>query len=218
MKYVITFCVVLFFLIACHSATEEKQEDTKIENKNYSRFDGNYNKNFNDLHDLHILAAQQKGVPPLICRSDTSKYMNKLERVPAELELYKTDTLKYSIPYLVNDASSLLIDICSNFRDSLISKKITIYKPIITSVTRTDEDVKVLTKRNRNATEDSAHRYGTTFDISWRRFQKVNTTGEDISTDKLKLVLGQVLHDLRQRDRCYIKHERKQACFHITVR
>ncbi len=94
-----------------------------------------------------------------------------------------------------------------------------LYKLIVTSVTRTNDDVKGLSQRNRNASENSVHRYATTFDIAWTRFDKVDHTDERTRDDgQLKAVLGQVLHDLRQRDRCYIKHERKQSCFHITVR
>ncbi|NDW10224.1 hypothetical protein D0T56_11230 [Dysgonomonas sp. 520] len=208
-------------LFACKQEQEPERgtnrQETK-EEKKYTRFKGNYNNTFNDLHNLHTEAALRKGIPPLACRADTSKYMTRLKRIPNELFLYKTDSLAYSIPYLTNDASDLLINICANFRDSLSRKSLTLYKPIITSITRTDEDVAKLTRRNVNASDSSAHRYATTFDISWRRFEKVDTRGADVGTDKLKLILGEVLHDLRERDRCYIKHERKQACFHITVR
>ena len=34
----------------------------------------------------------------------------------------------------------------------------------------------------------------------------------------LKLVLSEVLRDLRKADKCYIKYELKQGCFHITTR
>ena len=74
-------------------------------------------------------------------------------------------------------------------------------------------------KLNKNASENSVHRYATTFDIAWTRFDKVDPTDERTLDDgRLKAILGQVLHDLRQSERCYVKHERKQACFHITVR
>ena len=36
--------------------------------------------------------------------------------------------------------------------------------------------------------------------------------------EKLKMVLSEVLYDLRQREMCYIKYEKKQGCFHLTVR
>lgn len=217
MKSIWILSLSILSLISCGS--KEADENAPDEPKKYTRFNGNYGKTFNDLHDLHIEAAAANGVGPLITRSDTAIFEGRLIRIPTELEIYKVDKLKHSIPFLVPKASDLLSDICINFRDSLISKKMAMYKPIITSITRTDDDVKGLTKRNRNASDNSAHRYGTTFDIAWARFEKIDPTDSRTLDDgKLKAVLGQVLHDLRQQERCYIKHERKQSCFHITVR
>ncbi|MDU1891071.1 MAG: DUF5715 family protein [Dysgonomonas sp.] len=217
MKSIWILSLSILSLISCNS--KDKLEDNSTVPSKYTKFNGNYNKTFNDLHDLHIEAAIANGVGPLTNRSDTAIFSDKLIRIPNELEIYKVDRLKHSIPYLVPKAVTLLSDICINFRDSLISKDMVMYKPIITSITRTDDDVKGLTKRNRNASDNSAHRYGTTFDIAWTRFSKIDPTDSRTLDDgKLKAVLGQVLHDLRQQNRCYIKHERKQSCFHITVR
>ena len=36
--------------------------------------------------------------------------------------------------------------------------------------------------------------------------------------DTLKWVLSEVLKDLRKQGRCHIKYEKRQGCFHITVR
>ena len=36
--------------------------------------------------------------------------------------------------------------------------------------------------------------------------------------DTLKMVLSEVLRDLRKADRCYVKYELRQGCFHITAR
>lgn len=219
MKYYILF---LFgtLLFSCGSKIEDKTDEVEEPApKRYTKFSGNYGKTFNDLPDLHMDAATRNGVGPLISRADTALYEAELVRIPGELEVYKVDKLTHSIPFLVPKASALLSDICVNFRDSLISKKMPVYKPIVTSIMRTNDDVKNLSRRNRNASENSVHRYGTTFDIAWTRFEKVDTMDERVLDDgRLKAVLGQVLHDLRERDRCYIKHERKQACFHITVR
>lgn len=142
-----------------------------------------------------------------------------MERIPPELDIYKVDELKHSVPFLVDDAARLLADIGFGFRDSLVKKNMPSYKIIVTSITRTQDDVNILTKRNRNASENSVHCYGTTFDISWKRFEKAGSEKEgEVNPERLKLVLAEVLHDLRERGRCYIVHERKQACFHITVR
>jgi hypothetical protein len=194
--------------------------DEKITNKpqEIKKFNGNYGKTFNDMPEVQLPAAIKNGITPMATRSDTVQVMDKLVRIPKELVYYKTDRLHHSLPYLVPKASELLIKIGINFRDSLVSKKMPVYKPIVTSLTRTKEDVKKLSKRNVNASHSSTHCYGTTFDISWQRFEIHNPYGKTVPTDKLKLVLGQVLSDLRQQNRCYVKYERKQACFHITVR
>ncbi|WP_165020171.1 DUF5715 family protein [Dysgonomonas sp. ZJ279] len=219
MKYSYIALSAILLLISCGSADSKSGKDEPVEAKRYSRFSGNYNKTFGDLHELHIAAAIENGVGPFVSRSDTALYMDDLVRIPNELEIYKTDKLKHSMPFLVPKAAALLSDIGLNFRDSLIRKDMPLYKLIITSITRTDDDVKSLSRRNGNASDNSAHRYGTTFDIAWTRFDKVNQTDERTLDDgRLKAVLGQVLNDLHQRDRCYIKHERKQSCFHITVR
>ena len=43
-------------------------------------------------------------------------------------------------------------------------------------------------------------------------------TRQDVNADTLKLVLSEVLRDLRTAGRCYVKYELKQGCFHITAR
>lgn len=220
MKYCLFSLFSIFLLAVCNADNKNAHgEDVHGTVKKYARFSGDYAKAFNDMQELHIDAARHNGVGPLTLRDDTLKYINKLVRIPDELFIYKTDRLKHSVPFLTRDASVLLTDICLNFRDSLISKDMPLYRLIITSITRTDNDVKNLSRRNVNASSDSAHRYGTTFDISWVRYDKLDAVDERTRNDgQLKLVLGQVLYDLKQRDRCYVKHERKQSCFHITVR
>lgn len=183
------------------------------------RFTGNYNKEFNDLQEQHMMAAESNGVSPLLSRDDTIKLKKKLIRLPDELDLYKTYDLTHSMPFLVPSAAKLFVDIAQNFRDSLYRKELPLYKIYLTSVLRSDDDVSKLTKRNINASDNSTHRYGTTFDISWKRFEQVvPDTTDQIMPERLKLVLAQVIFDLRSQERCFVKHERQQACFHITVR
>lgn len=209
-------------LLGCGSEnrkTTTQTEKTNPQKGRKTRFAGNYSKDFNDLQELHIVAAMSNGVEPLETRSDTVKLANELVRLPNELDFYKMDELKHSIPFLVPSAAQLLMDISHNFRDSLYSKDLPLYRILVTSVTRTNDDMGNLQKGNLNASENSTHRYGTTFDISWRRFDHVdNDSLRQLAPERLKLILAQVLFDLKQQQRCYVKHERKQACFHITVR
>ena len=135
-------------------------------------------------------------------------------------EYYIVDSLTHSLPYLVPKAGDLLSSIGSNFLDSLESKGLNPNQVVVTSVLRTQDDVKKLRKRNGNASEKSAHFYGTTFDVSWKRFKKVEDDRpmQDVNRDTLKLVLSEVLRDLRKAETCYVKYELKQGCFHITAR
>ena len=145
----------------------------------------------------------------------TEKEMEEIETN----EYYEVEKLTHSIPYLIPSAAQLLEDIGHNFQDSLRNLNASVYKIKVTSVTRTVDDVKNLKKRNTNSSQNSAHRYGTTFDVSWARYTKVDESDTlNIDKDRLKMVLAMVLRDLKREERCYVKHERKQGCFHITVR
>lgn len=215
-------CIALFFIACSKGKAESGEKADKIvpvARERKTRFTGNYNREFNDFPDLHLASAIKNGIKPMETRDDTLLLKDKLVRLPDELELYKTYRLSHSVPFLVPSAAKLLVDIAQNFRDSLYSKELPLYKLYLTSVTRTDEDALDLFGRNINAIDNSPHRYGTTFDISWKRFYPIDTDSvNQVLPDRLKLVLAQVLFDLKNQQRCYVKHERKQACFHITVR
>ncbi len=180
-----------------------------------------YKRSFPDINDVHLKAAKQIGITPIASRDEAEHMGGKLEKIEAN-ELFAIDSLTHSIPYLVPKAHTLLTNIGQNFLDSLNCKGLNPNKVIVTSVLRTKDDVKRLRRHNGNASENSAHAYGTTFDISYKRFSKVEDPDgrpmQDVNADTLKLVLSEVLRDLRQSDACYIKYELKQGCFHITAR
>jgi hypothetical protein len=173
------------------------------------------------LNDAHLEVAKKIGIHPLADREAAEDMKEKLTHI-TDNEFYVVDSLTHSIPYLVPRASALLDTIGSNFLDSLAAKGLNPNQVIITSVLRTENDVKRLRRRNGNASANSAHCFGATFDVSWKRFKKVEDKGgrplQDVSADTLKLVLSEVLRDLRQAEKCYIKYELKQGCFHITAR
>lgn len=179
-----------------------------------------FSNTFPDENDVQLIAADENGVRPPKNRAEAEHRMEDLVFVGANPYFY-IDNLKQSIPYLVPKAAMLLHDIGKSFYDSLYVKGIPLHQIIVTSVLRTDEDVARLQRFNRNATENSCHRYGTTFDIGYNRYKTVSTEAEprrQVRNDTLKWVLAEVLRDKRAAGRCYIKHEVKQGCFHITVR
>ncbi len=180
-----------------------------------------YHAAFPDSNEVQLTAANQWGVTPVQNRENAEHRMNELVYVGAS-PYYYVDKLGASIPYLVPRASILLQDIGRAFLDSLYVKGVPMHRIIVTSLLRTQEDVEKLRKRNGNATENSCHLYGTTFDICYNRYKTVSDPdGPErrmVQNDTLKWVLCEVLRDMREQQRCYIKYEVKQGCFHMTVR
>ena len=175
---------------------------------------------FPDQQDVQILAANQHGVAPVQNREEAEHSKGKLVYVGSNPFFY-VDKLNNSIPYLVPKASVLLQDIGRAYFDSLQIKGIPLHKIIVTSILRTKDDVAKLRTRNGNATENSCHLYGTTFDICYNRYKQVQTKDQprrQVQNDTLKWVFSEVLRDFRNKNRCYIKYEVHQGCFHITVR
>ena len=203
-------------------AEREARDTTMICNTFNGRIETvDFGRLFNDLNEVQLEAARRCGIKPVASRTEAEQLTQELVRIET-CDLYAVDSLTHSIPYLTPGAAQLLNDIAEAFRDSLRSKGLNPNLLIVTSVLRTDEDVLRLRQGNINATEQSTHCYGTTFDIAWLRYRKVEYLQrhpyESVSPDVLKLVLGQVLRDFRKQERCYVKYERKQVCFHITSR
>ncbi len=175
---------------------------------------------FPDQQDVQILAANKHGVNPVQSREEAEHSKGKLVYVGSNPFFY-VDKLNNSIPYLVPRASVLLQDIGRAYFDSLQIKGIPLHKIIVTSILRTKDDVAKLRTRNGNATENSCHLYGTTFDVCYNRYKQIQTRQQprrQVQNDTLKWVLSEVLRDMRNRNRCLIKYEVKQGCFHITVK
>ena len=175
---------------------------------------------FPDQQDVQILAANKHGVNPVQNREEAEHSKGKLVYVGSNPFFY-VDKLNNSIPYLVPRASVLLQDIGRAYFDSLQIKGIPLHKIIVTSILRTKDDVAKLRTRNGNATENSCHLYGTTFDVCYNRYKQIQTRQQprrQVQNDTLKWVLSEVLRDMRDRNRCLVKYEVKQGCFHITVK
>ena len=175
---------------------------------------------FPDQQDVQIVAASRHGVAPVQNREEAEHSKGKLVYVGSNPFFY-VDKLNNSIPYLVPRASVLLQDIGRAYFDSLQIKGIPLHKIIVTSILRTKDDVSKLRTRNGNATENSCHLYGTTFDVCYNRYKQIQTEKQprrQVQNDTLKWVFSEVLRDFREKNRCYIKYEVHQGCFHITVR
>ena len=173
-----------------------------------------YQTAFPDSQSVQIVAASKWGVKPVRNRRDAE--LRKRELVYVDVSpYYHVDRLNSSIPYLVPRAAVLLQDIGQAFYDSLYQKGVPMHQLIVTSVLRSMDDVARLQRHNGNATENSCHLYGTTFDICYNRYHPLQ---REVRNDSLKWILSEVLRDKRAEGRCYVKYEVKQGCFHLTVR
>ena len=222
-QYVVGFAVIVALLALVHFLTQEKAPEQEAQvDLAYLTIDkphriwsvSNFKNAFPDGQDVQILAAERWGVRPVQNRDNAEKRKKELVYIGASPYFY-VDNLRSSIPYLVPRAAVLLQDIGQAFYDSLYVKGVPLNQLIVTSVMRSMDDVAKLQRHNQNATERSCHLYGTTFDICYNRYHPVIKPVRD---DTLKWVLSEVLRDMRQQERCYVKYEVKQGCFHITVR
>ncbi|MDO4497238.1 MAG: DUF5715 family protein, partial [Bacteroidales bacterium] len=169
----------------------------------------NLNKDFGYINDVHLSAAHRLGITPVQSRMKLDLYKHKLVHL-VETRYYKLDPMTQSVPYLVPDAADFLTALGQRWQQYHGTHS----RFIVTSCTRTEEDVARLRRVNVNASADSPHRYGTTMDITYVRFDRRGKTWDG----KLKEDLARALYDLQAAGHCYVKYEYKQSCFHITVR
>lgn len=201
----------------CHTVNDLKTGGTKHRIRSVASF----KTSFPDSNSVQLAAATKWGVKPVKDREDAEKRKNELVFIGAS-PYYHVDPLHQSIPYLVPRAAVLLEDIGRAFFDSLYVKGVPLHRFIVTSVLRTQADIARLRRFNGNATENSCHLYGTTVDICYNRYKTVEDPEGParrlVRNDTLKYVLTEVLRDMREHGRCYIKYEVKQGCYHLTVR
>ena len=211
--------LVILLVMACLGFTfllPYKNRPVKIKELNYDSL-------FNDKNRAHLKSAARFGIKrTLKDRKEANGVKDGLVHIKDNSH-YSIAKLTHSIPYLTDGAAELLDMIGKNFLDSLESKGLNPNKIIVTSVLRTQEDIKKLQKSsNPNAVSNSAHCYATTFDIAYTYYDKSWFKNfrfcESVEPEILKKVLGEVLRDLRKQKKCYVKYEVKQRCFHITTR
>ena len=171
-RFISLFLLAGMAITCCLAGCKKKDMSLKLNEPHNIRGVISYKRSFGDLNEKHLNVAQAIGIRALSSREEAEKMKEQLQPITTN-ELYAVDSLTHSIPYLIPAAASLLDTIGHNFLDSLTAKGLNPNKIIVTSVLRTQDDVKRLRRRNGNASPNSAHFYGTTFDVSWKRFQKI---------------------------------------------
>ncbi|MCM1109801.1 MAG: DUF5715 family protein [Clostridium sp.] len=176
----------------------------------------NYGLVFNDSNYVHLAAATETGIPPLTDLRSHWQQTRGLTKIVSCRDFF-VENLTYSRPFLVPAAARMLHEVGRRFNDTLRARGGGNYRIKITSVMRTPESVRRLRRRNVNAVDSSVHSMGTTVDISHSSFI-CDSLGIARSVNDLKGILSEVLFAMRNEGKCFVKYERKQPCFHITVR
>ncbi len=177
---------------------------------------GPFGKVFNDSNYRHLEQAEAGGIIPFHDLQTAWEQCRGLVKIESTEHLF-IDSLSHSYPYLKPHAAKLLEEIGQRFADSLEARSGGAYRPKVTSMLRSPMAVGKLRRVNRNATAASAHQYATTFDISYSKFICDDPLSTRRTFEDLKNLLAEIVYDMRAQGRCLVKHERKQACFHITA-
>jgi len=131
---------------------------------------------------------------------------------------YVIEDLSYSYPYLTKDAKDLLRETGKRFRKKISGTRLGGSDFKVTSMTRTADITEKLRRSNLNASENTPHYYGNTFDISYVRFSARKWFVTDCDKYFLKEALAEVIWQLRQEKKCWATYEINQGCFHVVAR
>lgn len=174
-----------------------------------------------DINSEHLAHAHANGLKRPIKNSKQfdadidSLVDNRILKKIKSNQYYKVAHLTHSYPYLTPEAKELLRVIANRFRKNLRQTDLPPYRYEISSLLRTEEFQKQLQRVNSNATtSESAHYYGTTFDISYQNYYY---RGNKYTGDNIEAILEKTLKELRSECRLMIIREKSNKCFHITV-
>jgi len=167
----------------------------------------------------YIEQAKKSGIE--VCQNQldiqTTFKKGDLVRISSN-KLYKIASLTHSYPYLTPNTNELLEEIGATFRLKLLDTGLKGTKLIITSLTRTKETVDSLGKSNPNASPQSSHLYGNTFDISYVRYSSGPRNLKNCEKQYMQEVLAEIIWQLRKEGKCRATYERNQSCFHVVAR
>ena len=176
---------------------------------------------FKDVNAEQLAHAQANGLKKII--KNKEQYEDQIDSLVNNGILVKIKPNKYynirrlthSYPYLTPEARDLLNLIGKRFQANLQAEGLPKYKFQISSLLRTIEFQKQLTRQNINATYGlSAHYYGTTFDIAYDKYDR---RGKSYQDAKVEAILEKTLRELREECRLMIIRESSNKCFHMTV-
>lgn len=180
---------------------------------------------YRDLNPLHLGLAKRNGISAIKTNKDFAEGIDKLLKDDQLVEIsdnsyYRVCHLTHSHPYLTPAAKQFLIDLGEKFRKKLDEKDMPDYYFQISSLLRTQENQKKLSRSNGNASPNTSHLYGTTFDIPYSTLIR-NTLlwyETEVADGSASKILSEAIGELRDEGRCVVVTEKKERCFHITIK
>jgi hypothetical protein len=164
-----------------------------------------------DTYEEHLTAAELKGLR--LIQDEYQLYQKIHDSTLVDVSQgrgYRVDSLTHSFPFVTTDSKVVLEELGKAYE--ALAGEGNFFT--VSSATRTESQQKALKRRNRNATDgNSSHSYGISFDISYIRFNGVR--GWD---GKAQKNLETVLNHFQQTGKIYVIKERRQSCYHVTVR
>ena len=188
-----------------------------------------------DANAEQIARAKQLGIQqPIDLNAAVARH--QLVRLADSTQYWTLHNLNFSVPYVTPSTEFMIAEIARRFQARLDSLHVPRYRLVITSALRTEDKQAALRRVNRNASKvESAHEFGTTIDIAYRRFAPpLNAAPVDVDTVRdvtdsimvktaslrsaeLQAVLGRVILEMREQGMLMVMMERQQTVYHTTV-
>lgn len=160
----------------------------------------------------------------------------RLVELPDSTRLWVVRDLEHSVGYVTPDTEAMLAELGERFQTALDSLGLPRFRLVVNSVLRTPEKQSALRRLNPNASRGvSAHEFGTTLDVAYRRFappvepvvepsgaarQLQDSLMVETATERaaeLQAVLGRVLAEMKKEGKVLVMMERQQTVYHMTV-
>lgn len=223
---IVSISVVLIVAAIVFSRPESKEKSVESSVTNEPKAIGTIRVDyFKDLNKVHLKYAKANGIKGFKSNKEFSEnikvYIADDELVKIETcDYYVVDKLTHSHPFLTPEAARLLEDIGKRFHEKLKEHNLKKRYYQVTSLLRTGESQRRLSRSNVNASENTSHLYGTTVDITYARVFSRPKLDEDYEIEDGPAIrlLSEAIGELRKEKRCVVVTERKERCFHITVR
>jgi len=178
-----------------------------------------FSRKLNDRIPDYIDNARLTGIEICTDAADIARRLSsgQLFRVRSSRS-YKVEKMAHSYPCLTRESKKLLNELAKRFRKKVRKDGLMGSGFIITSMTRTTENLIILGKKNTNASDNSPHLNGNAFDISYARFRLRKLHVTECDKWYMKEALAEVIWKLRKEKKCWATYEKNQGCFHIVSR